>query len=180
MRRTLLRRYLTIALLVALTALCAFPLISIAQKKAPSTKNRRVVKPTPTPTPDTKVEAGQVAEQIKNFSKFIYVYGKIVNGMEIAEDQAKQNKVSADIAAKNQQSRAALVQSIRNLKAGLDGVVRNFQNNSRLQVQSLKIAFALDAAGDAEKLATAGRYDEAGKALITVIERLTDTVMAMR
>ena len=175
-----MRRYSTIALLIALTALCAFPLVSIAQKKAPSTKNRRVVKPTPTPTPDTKVEAGQVAEQIKNFSKFIYVYGKVVNGLEVAEDQAKQNKVSAEVAAKNQQSRAALVQNIRNLKAGLDGVARNFQNNSRLQIQYLKISFAVDAAGDAEKLAAAGRYDEAGKSLVTVIERLTDTVMAMR
>ena len=175
-----MRRYSTIALLIALTALCAFPLVSIAQKKPTGTKNRRVVKPTPTPTPDTRVEAGQVAEQIKSFSKFVYVYGKVVNGLEVAEDQAKQNKVSAAVAAKNQQSRDALVQNIRNLKAGLDGVARNFQNNSRLQIQYLKIAFAVDAAGDAERLAAAGRYDEAGKSLVTVIERLTDTVMAMR
>ena len=175
-----MRRYSTIALLIVLAALCVFPLVSIAQKKTTSTKNRRAVKPTPTPVPDTKVEAGQVAEQIKNFSKFIYIYGKVVNGLEVAEDQVKQNKMSPTAAAKIQQSRDALVQNIRNLKVGLEGVARNFQNNSRLQIQYLKIAFAVDAAGDAERLATAGRYDEAGKSLVTVIERLTDTMMAMR
>jgi hypothetical protein len=175
-----LKRYSTIALLIVLAALCAFPLASIAQKKSTGAKGRRVVKPTPTPTPDTKVEAGQVAEQIKSFSKFVYVYGKVVNGLAVAEDQAKQGKMSPAADAQNQKSRDVLVQNIRNLKVGLEGVARNFQNNPRLQIQYLKISFAVDAAGDAEKLATAGRYDEAGKSLVTVIERLTDTVMAMR
>lgn len=175
-----MKRYSTTVLLVVLAAVLAFPLASIAQKKSPAKRRPAAAKPTPTPTPDTKIEAGQVAEQIKNFSKFIYVYGKVVNGLEVAEDQAKQNKMSPTAAEKNQQSRDALVRSIRNLKVGLDGVARNFQNNPRLQVQYLKIAFAVDAANDAEKFATAGRYDEAGKALVIVIERLTDTVMAMR
>ena len=175
-----MRRYSTIALLIVLTTLCTFPLVSIAQKKSTGTKGRRVAKPTPTPMPDTRVEAGQVAEQIKSFSKFIYVYGKVVNGLAVAEDQVKQGKMSPAAATQNQQSKDALVQNIRNLKTGLEGVARNFQNNSRLQIQYLKIAFAVDAAGDAERLAAAGRYDEAGKSLVTVIERLTDTVMAMR
>lgn len=176
-----MKRYSTVVLLVALAIACVFPLVSIAQKKPAPAKNRRpVTKPTPTPTPDTRVEAGQVAEQIKNVSKFIYIYGKVVNGLQIAEDQAKENKVSPAAAAQNQKSRDALVQNIRNLKVGVEGLVRSFQNNSRLQVQALKVAFALDAANDAERLAAAGRYDEAGKSLIAVVERLTDTMMAMR
>jgi len=176
-----LKRHSTIALLIVLAALCAFPLASIAQKKSTGARGRRpAAKPTPTPTPDLKVEAGQVAEQIKNFSNFIYVYGKVVNGLEIAEEQAKENKVSSAAAAQNQKSRDALVQNIRNMKVGVDNLARSFQNNPRLQVLSLKVAFAVDAANNAEKLAAAGRYDEAGKALVTVIERLTDTVMAMR
>ncbi|MDQ3011227.1 MAG: hypothetical protein M3X11_11060 [Acidobacteriota bacterium] len=175
-----MRRYSTVALLIVLTTVCAFPLASIAQKKSTGARKRPAAKPTPTPVPDTRVEAGQVAEQIKNFSKFIYVYGKVVNGLAVAEDQVKQGKMSPAAATQNQQSKDALVQNIRNLKAGVEGVTRDFQNNSRLQIQYLKIAFAVDAAGDAERLAAAGRYDEAGKSLVTVIERLTDTVMAMR
>lgn len=177
-----MRRYSTTALIVVLAAVCTFPLMSLAQKKSTGTtaKGRRVVKPTPTPTPDLKVEAGQVAEQIKNYSKFIYVYGKVVNGLEVAEDQAKQGKMSPAAATQNQQNRDALVQNIRNLKIGVDNLARSFQNNPRLQVQYLKIAPAVDAANNAERLAAAGKYDDAGKSLVTVIERLTDTVMAMR
>lgn len=175
-----MKRYSTAVLLVVLATVLAFPLASIAQKKSTGTRKRPAAKPTPVPVADTKVEAGQVADQIKNFSKFVYVYGKVVNGLAVAEDQAKQGKMSPTAATQNQQSKDALLQNIRNLKAGVEGVARNFQNNPRLQVQYLKIAFAVDAAGDAEKLAAAGRYDEAGKALVTVIERLTDTVVAMR
>lgn len=174
-----MRRYSTVALLFAFVVLCAFPLASIAQKKSSRTQKRPVA-PKATPTPDLRVEAGQIAEQIKNYSKFIYVYGKIVNGLEVAEDQAKQGKMSSAAAAKVQQSKDALVQNIRNLKVGVDNLARGFQNNPRLQIQYLKLAFAVDAAGDAEKLAVAGRYDEAGKSLVTVVERLTDTVMALR
>lgn len=175
-----MRRYSTVALSIVLAALCAFPLVSLAQKKSTRAKNRKVVKPTPTPTPDLKVEVGQVAEQIKNVSKFIYIYGKIVNGLEVAEEQARQAKAPPTAAAKNREMRDSLVASIRNLKAGVANLARTFQNNPRLQVQYLKLNFAVDAINDAENLAGAGRYDDAGKSLVTAVERLTDTMMALR
>lgn len=173
-----MKRFSTVALTLAFAAICAFPLVSDAQKKP--VKRRPAVKPTPTPTPDLKVEAGQVAEQIKNVSKFIYVYGKIVNGLELSEDQARQKQVSPAAAAKIRENKDALVTSIRNLRVGVENLARNFQNDSRLQIQYLKVAFAVDAAGDAEKLAAVGRYDEAGKSLVTLIERLTDAAIATR
>jgi hypothetical protein len=176
-----LRRYSTVALIFTLAAICAFPLISMAQRKPTGTKRRpAVTKPTPTPTPDLKVEAGQVAEQIKNVSKFIYVYGKIVNGLDFAADQARQNKTPAAPSAKERENKDALVTSVRNLRLGVENLARGFQSNPRLQVQYLKVSFALDAASDAEKLAAAGRYDDAGKSLITLVERLTDMMIALR
>lgn len=175
-----MRRYSTVALILTLAVVCALPLVSIAQKKSTGARKRPVGKPTPTPTPDLKVEAGQVAEQIKNVSKFIYVYGKIVNGLEISQEQEKQNKVSPAAAAKNRENKDALVTSVRNLRVGVENLTRNFQSNPRLQVQYLKVSFAVDAASDAEKLAAAGRYDEAGKSLIILVERLTDTMIALR
>ena len=172
-----MRRYSTVALMLALAAIITFPLASNAQKPK---RRPAAPKPTPTPTPDFRVEAGQVAEQIKNVSKFIYVYGKIVNGLELSQEQEKQNKVSPAAAAKNRENKDALVASIRNLRAGVENLARNFQSNPRLQVQYLKVSFAVDAAGDAEKLATVGRYDEAGKSLIALVERLADTMIALR
>lgn len=127
-----------------------------------------------------RAEATQVATQIKNVSNFIYVFGKIVNTLEVAEDQAKRNQTSPAIQAKNKQSKDALIASINGLRAGLQNMAKSFQANPRLQVQYLKLSYATEAATNAERLATAGRYDEAGKMLVTVIERLTDTMISMR
>lgn len=149
---------------------------SLAQKRKPA----RRATPAPTPVPDMRPEALQVAAQIKNVSNFIYVFGKIVNGLEIAEEQVKRNESSPAIQAKTKQSKDALVARISDLRAGLENLARSFQANPRLQVQYLKISSATEAAANAERLAAAGRYDEAGKTLVIVIERLTDTMISMR
>ena len=172
-----MRRYSILAFTLLLTAMCALPLASLAQKK---TTRRPIAAPKPTPTPDLKMEAGQVADQLKNFSRFDYIYGKIINGFEVADEQARTGKMSPADAAKNRDSKAAVATNVRNLKVGLDNLARNFQSNPRLQVYYLKLTFAIDSARDAEQLAAAGRFDEAGKSLVTTIERLTDTVLAMR
>src|SRR5262245_6026536 len=153
------------------------------QKQQPKQQQKRPTrgaKPTPTPTPDMRAEAGQVATQIKNVSNFIYIYGKVVNGLEVADEQAKSNLSSPEIQTKNKASRDALIDSINKLRAGLENLANNFQANPRLQVQYLKLSYATEAALNAERLAAAGRYNDAGKFLVTVVERLTDTIMSMR
>src|SRR5262245_3154602 len=127
-----------------------------------------------------RAEAAQIATQIKNVSNFLYVYGKIVNSLEVADEQVKNKQTSPEIQAKNQKSKDALILRIRDLRAGLENLAKSFQANQRLQVQYLKLNFATDAVTNAERLATAGSYEEAGKALVLVIERLTDTLISMR
>jgi hypothetical protein len=152
------------------------------QPKRRQKKSSRIARPspTPTPTPDMRVEASLVATQIKNVSNFIYIYGKIVSSLEYADEQAKNNLSSPEIQAKNKQSRDALIGRIRDLKAGVDDMANNFRANPRLQVQYLKLSYASEAVLKAERLAVAGRYNEAGLSLIVVVERLTDTIVSMR
>lgn len=163
-----------VAVLAAL--ICAPQTDSLAQKKKPA----RRATPAPTPVPDMRSDALKVAEQIKHVSNFIYVFGKIVNGLEVAEDQAKRNQTSPAIQAKNKQSKDALVASINSLRAGLENLARGFQANPRLQIQYLKLTNATAVAANAERLAAVGQYDEAGKTLVTVVERLTETIISMR
>jgi hypothetical protein len=125
-------------------------------------------------------EANKVAEQIKNVTKFLYIYGKIANGLEIADDQAKRGQTNPTIAAQNKQNKDALVANINGLRTGLDTVVKSFQSSPRLQVQFLKISYAAESLATAEQLATAGRFDDAGKALVSAIDRLTDTMISMK
>jgi hypothetical protein len=129
---------------------------------------------------DMRAEANKVADQLKNVTKFIYIYGKIANGLEIADEQAKRNETSPTIAAKNKQTKESLVANINGLRAGVDTVTKSFQGNPRMQVQSLKISYAAESLATAEQLASAGRFDEAGKSLIIAAERLTDTLTSMR
>ncbi len=172
-----MKRTSIFALAILIALICApQPTTPLAQRKRPA----RRAKPAPTPVPDMRAEALQVAAQIKNVSNFIYVYGKIVNSLEVAEEQAKLKQTSPEIQAQNKKSKDQLIVSISGLRSGLANMARGFQANPRMQVQYLKLSYATDAAANAEKLAAAGRYDEAGKTLITVIERLTDTMISMR
>jgi hypothetical protein len=172
-----LKRISIFALAVLLAIILAPQMGSLAQQKR--TPARR---PTTTPTPvaDMRPDALKVADQIKNVSSFIYVYGKIVNTLEVADEQAKKNQTSAEIQAKNQKSKDQLVATIRGVRAGLENLAKGFQANPRMQVQFLKITNATEAAANAERLAAAGRYDDAGKALVTVVDRLTETLISMR
>jgi hypothetical protein len=150
------------------------------QQKPRQKKPASRAKPKPTPTPDMRAEAAQVATQIKNVSNFIYIYGKIVNTLQIDEDQVKRQETSPEIQAKIKKSKAALISRIRDLRAGLENLARSFEGNPRLQVQYLKLSYAAEASRDAEDFASSGQYEEAGRSLIAVVERLTDTLISMR
>jgi len=170
---------ISIIIAVILIAFCIAPEAhSLAQQRKKPVA--RGAKPTPTPTPDMRPEAAQVATQIKNISNFIYIYGKIVNTIQVVDDQAKVDQTSPKAQALNKESKDALVVNISKLRAGLENLSNNFKANPRLQVQYLKLNFAADAVLNAERLAAAGQYEAAGKTLVTAIERLTDTIISMR
>lgn len=175
-----MKRFIT--LLLSLSLLGPLSSASLAQTKK-RTQRRRAPAAEPAPKPtviDMRPEALAVAEQLKNVSKFIFIYGKIVNGLEVAEEQTKRGQMTPAAAAKNKQTREALIASISSLRTGIEGVSKTLQANSRMQVQYLKLSYASEATASAEQLAIAGRFDDAGKALVTAVERLTDTILSMR
>jgi hypothetical protein len=183
-----LKRYSILAITILLVLICALPCATNAQKKTtkrrPTKSTKSKAKPTPTPTPtpmpDMRPEAARVAVLIKNMTLFLYTYGKVVNGLELADEQARRNQIPPNIIAKNKESKDALVSNIAALRAGLSTLLKDFQGSSRFQVQYLKMTFATESVLSAERLVSAGRYDEAGKALIQTIDRLTDTMLSMR
>ncbi len=169
-------------LALVLLIICVAPAMMIAQKKpAAKPKRRTTAPPVPTPTPTNLTEAAtHVADQLKLVTRFIYVYGKIANGLELAEDQAKRGQTSPTISSRNQQIKESTVANISALKAGIDKVAMELKSDDRLQVQYLKLTGASDAIASAEQFASAGRFDEAGKSLVTAVERLAETIIALR
>jgi hypothetical protein len=157
----------------------AFSTSSNAQKKQ---QRRRPAKPTPTPTPvvDMRPEATQVATQITNVTRFIYIYGKVQNSLEIADEQAKRGQTDPKIAAENKKSKDALVININGLRMGINSLLKSWEGNPKLQVQSLRLVKASDAIAVAEQNAAAGRYREAADALVIAVERMTETIISMK
>lgn len=159
------------------------PLATVTAQRRKSTAKRPAPKPAPTPTPaplNLGAEAAQVAEQIKLITRFLYIYGKVTNGLEIAEEQNRRGELSQAAVAQNRQSKETVVSNLSGLRLGVSNLLTRFQNNSRLQVQYLKISNAVDAVTNAERLASNSRFDEAGKSLVQAIERLTDVLLSLR
>lgn len=121
----------------------------------------------------------QVAEQLKLLARFLYLYGKISAGFETAEEQARKGEMPESLAAKNKQNKASVVANIGGIKTGLEKLQDAFRANPQLQRQYLKLLAASDAAANAEQLAKADRFDEAGRALVGVAERLADLLAQM-
>jgi hypothetical protein len=174
-----LKRYATLLLIMLFALVFVFSASSNAQKRQ---TRRRPTKPTPTPTPviDMRPEATQVATQITNVTRFIYIYGKVQNSLEIADEQAKRGQPDPKIAAENKKSKDVLVQNISGLRMAINNLLKEWEGNPKLQVQSLRLVKASDAIGAAEQLAAAGRYKEAGDALVIAVDRMTETMISMK
>jgi hypothetical protein len=171
------------ALICLLVCLCANP-STLGQTKRKSTRPKpRTTAPAPEPAPppvNLSAESAFVAEQIKIVTRFVYVYGKIANGLELAEEQLKRGELSATEQANNRKTKDAVVNNINGVRTGLETLAGRFQANARLQVQYLKLSYAAEAAANAERLVTTGRFDEAGKSLVIAVERLAEVMQALR
>ncbi len=174
-----LNRKIALALIVLL--FCAGPTFAqkrsrTTQQKRPTSRQRSV---TP-PPPSFREDAAAVAEQLKIVSRFLYLYGRVSNGLESADVQEKRGELSRALIEQNRQGKAKVIENMRILTAGLDQLLTRFQNNSRLEPYASHIQSAVTDAATAQQLATAGRLDEAGRKLVSVAERLTEVLVELR
>lgn len=153
---------------------------------AVSTQAQRTKKTPPTPkvvtsstlasTGDVKAGADKVSIQIKNVTKFIYVLGGVASGIEAIDKDQKANKAARDANSANKQ---AVMQSIRNLRAGIAALEVEFRTKPGLKRFLPEIQGITDLSAQCEDLAAAGRFSDSGKPLLTVVEKLSDTLAAL-
>ncbi|MEP6903162.1 MAG: hypothetical protein ABJA66_15545 [Actinomycetota bacterium] len=173
-------RYLLRFTFLAVIAVLSFAVSAEAQKKKkPVTK-----KPTTTATVTTnaleiKEGAEKVSIQLKNVTSFIYKLGGIATGIEDTDKEAEAGKLSKSALDKNAQFKQAVIQSIRNLRAGLAAMEVEFRTKPGLKPYLLQLEGITELSGQSEDLATAGRFTDSGKVLVTVIGKLADTLAAM-
>jgi hypothetical protein len=170
---------------VVLVCLVSLSLSAAAQRRKTPVR-RTTPKATPTSavsTPSNMLEiktgAEKVSVQIKNVTKFIYVLGGVAKGIEDIDKEARSGKISRAVVDKNSQYKQNVIQSIRNLRAGLAALEVEFRTKPALRNYLANIQGISDMSGVAEDQAVGGQFTESGRTLLAVVEKLSDTLAAL-
>jgi hypothetical protein len=124
--------------------------------------------------------ATRVADQVKNLTKFLYLYGGIGKDLQAVDAAVQRGEASQTAIDKANQSKSTIKSSLANVRDGLDKLEVDFRSTPALQPYYIKLAGAAAGAADATQLAESGQYDSSGRALLVVVNRLTDVLVAIR
>jgi len=170
----------------AVICLLALPATALAQTRArTATKRTTSSRGQKGAADQAAVEARtggamKVADQIKNLTRFVYLLGGVAKGIEQVDEAARKNEASPTALQQNEQNKTTVKTSLRNVREGLDQLEIYFRSTPELEGYYLKLAGSASGAATAEDLAAAGRFDQAGRTLLGVVNRLTDVLLAMR
>ena len=167
-----------IALLIATTVL--FPIASFAQaRKRTTTKSSRSTAQ-PKAAEIQREGATRVAGHIKSMTQFIYVLGGVAKGLEGIDAAASRNEASAAIVEQNQRYKQQVRANIQTMREAMDKLEIDFRTTPELQRYYISLAGVAQGAATAEDQAGANKFDQAGRSLLGVVNRLTDVLLAMR
>ena len=166
---------------IAAAALCLSLLLSFAPDSRAQSRTRRApaqrrgTAPAPKPAANlTQINTARIklADQIKNLTRFAYLYGRLSKDLENVSAQAE----SAELARR---SKAALLTNFANFREGLDLLERDFRFTPGLSRHYQMLQGAAQKVSDAEAQASASQYDRAGRLILEVVNQLTDVLVEM-
>ena len=148
---------------------------------APAQKRRgAAARPSRAGSESAALARARVAERIKLITEFLYVYGGVANEIERTEGEARAaGRGGAELTSLAERSRTTLRRSLGDVRAGLDQLELDFRSTPELRRYYDRLGGVAAAAADAEELAGANRLKDAGRKLLSVVGRLTDTLAAM-
>jgi hypothetical protein len=115
----------------------------------------------------------ELAGLSKDLTRFLYLYGRLSKDLELTGSQTG----SADAAS---QTKAGLIRSMGDMRDRLDQLESHFRFAEGLQTQYQSLHGVSAGAEQAVQLATANRFDQAGKRLLEVAAQLTDVLLEMQ
>jgi hypothetical protein len=156
----------------------------VSQTRSRKTTRRPSPKSTPTAAAAEVARvradaATRVANQIKNLTAFLYLLGGVQKGIEEIDAAAKSTP-NATAVQQNELNKTKLRSAFGDFRVGLDQLEIYFRSTPGLQSYYLKLAGSAEGAATAENLAASGRFDQAGRTMLTVVNRLTDVLVIMR
>ena len=167
---------------LAIACLLTLPATGLAQTRRRSTRAQATPKRTSTQANAEARTNGatRVAEQIKNLTRFVYLLGGVAKGIEQLDEAARRNEASPAALDQNNRNKATVKASLQNVREGLDQLEISFRSTPELEQYYLKLAGSAAGAATAEDQAVAGHFDQAGRTMLGVVNRLTDVLLAMR
>ena len=168
------------AAILALALGLLLPLTATAQTRKRASRKPRATTTTKPTAGDIQAGATRIADQIKALTRFIYLLGGVAKGIEQVDEAARKNEASPAALQQNEQNKGVVKSSLRNVREGLDQLEVYFRGTPELEGYYLKLAGSASGAATAEDQAAAGHFDQAGRTLLGVVNRLTDVLLAMR
>ncbi|HEV3471226.1 MAG TPA: hypothetical protein VG148_18015 [Pyrinomonadaceae bacterium] len=154
--------------------LLAFPAVSAAQTRGRRTTQRRRAPAPATRLDETQVNAVrlQLAALNKDLTRFLYLYGRLSKDLELTAAQPESDEVLA-------RTKAGLVENIRAVGDRLDKLEAQFRFTAGLERQYRTLEGVSRQAETAAQEVNANRFDQAGRTLLTVSTKLTDTLIEL-
>jgi hypothetical protein len=168
------------AIILALVFVVFLPLTAAAQTRKRTSRKAAPVASKPQPSTAVHDGALEVANQIKNLTRFIYVLGGVAKGIEQTEVAVRRNEASPAIVSQLQKDKATVKQSLQSVREGLDRLEIRFRSSPELNRYYTNLVGSAAGAATAEDDAAAGHLDKAGRSLLAVVNRLTDVLLEMK
>jgi hypothetical protein len=167
--------------LIAKAAVCLLLIITCVAVSAPAQTRTRRSTPQRRRTPaastrlDTRFNAQrlELAGLSKDLTRFLYLYGRLSKDLELTGSQTG----SADATS---QTKAGLIRSIGDMRDRLNQLESHFRFEEGLRTQYQTLQGVSAGADQAAQLAAANRFDQAGRALLEVANKLTDVLLEMQ
>lgn len=167
-------------LIVVLACLVLFPVAINAQQRKRTSKTTSSSATSTAANAVATSGAQRVSDQIKLLSRFLYLLGGVAKGIESADAAAQRGEATQAIIDKTKTSKDTVKSSIQNFRVALDELEIDFRTKPELQRYYTKLVGSASGAAAAEELANKGQFDQAGRSLLQVVNRLTDVLFEMR
>ena len=171
--------------LIVNAAACLLLLLPAAAAPADASAQTRTRRSTPqkrrTPTTSTSrldqtrfnAQRLELAGLSKDLTRFLYVYGRLSKDLELTGAQTN----SADATT---QAKAGVIRNIGVMRDRLDQLESHFRFEQGLATQYQTLRGVSASADEAAQQAAANRFDQAGRTLLAIAEKLTDVLLEMQ
>lgn len=171
------RIFSTTLLAIAIIAGCAAAQRRPARKPAP--------KPRATPNTfasslEVRTAREKVSNQVANVTLFTNRLGPIAASIESLDADARSSRLSRTSIDQNEVNKEKVRQAIKNLRAGLVNLETEFRTKAGLRKFLPSIDGITVLSAESEDLANAGRFTDSRRPLLTVLQKLSDTLAALK